>query len=278
MIIACILFSVMNATVYEINILDKSIPASVISFSRIIINLSILTIPALFHGNIGVLFGDFRGSLWLRGFFGGLSLMLSFASINRIGPGESTFLAASNGLFVAALCPFVLKQKNSLLIWLAIVGAFIGVLLLVSPHSETADLWGRVMALLSGLFAAFAYLMVAKAGKSNSPSSVIFYFCFVSFFIHMIYFYQYDYQIPEDAQIWVLLIFTGCVGSGAQYFMTRAYQRSPAAQVTAVGYLQPVLSLAWSILFFNLVPDCLALLGAILILLFGVFLPFAHKA
>jgi S-adenosylmethionine uptake transporter len=56
--------------------------------------------------------------------------------------------------------------------------------------------------------------------------------------------------------------------------MTRAYQMAPAALVSAVGYLVPVLSLFWGISFFNQLPGPNALLGALLIVLFGVLLPF----
>ncbi len=64
----------------------------------------------------------------------------------------------------------------------------------------------------------------------------------------------------------------GILGSGAQFCMTRAYQAAPAALVSAVGYLAPVLSLAWGIAFFAQLPGQNALLGSSLIVLFGVIL------
>lgn len=274
MIAACLLFSMMNASVYAITVLDSSIPASVTSFVRILCNLSILAVPALIGGNPASLFGDRRPSLWLRGLFGATALMLSFTAISRIGPGESAFLTACNGVFVALLSPFVLGQRNSLLGWLAIIGSFVGVSLLFTPGGDGADLLGRAMALVSGLLSALAYLMVARAGRSNSPASVIFYFCLVALIVHLLYFAVYGYRVPDRIEIWGLLLFTGVVGSGAQYFMTRAYQVAPAALVSAVGYLAPVLSLGWGIILFGQFPSQSALFGSLLILLFGVVLPF----
>ncbi len=274
MIIACLLFSMMNASVYSITAIDDAMPSSVISFVRILCNLLILAVPALIARHPGSLLGDRRASLWLRGLFGGIALMLSFAAISRIGPGESAFLTASSGVFVALLGPLVLGQKNSLLGWLAIIGSFAGVTLLFAPGGAQVDLLGRAMALLSGLLSALAYLMVARAGRSNSPESVIFYFCLVALIVHLAYFALYGYRVPDKAEIWGLLLFTGLVGSGAQYFMTRAYQTAPAALVSAVGYLAPVFSLGWGMLFFSQIPSHMALLGSLLILLFGLLLPF----
>jgi S-adenosylmethionine uptake transporter len=221
------------------------------------------------------LFGDGCIALWLRGLFGASALMLSFASIARIGPGESAFLAATSGVFVALLSPWFLQQKNSFWTWLAIIGSLGGISLLFKDTSGTHDLLGRTMALGSGFLAALAYLMVARAGRSNSAKSVVFYFCLVALLLHVGYFARYGYQLPSDIKVWGLLLFTGFIGSGAQYAMTRAYQAAPAALVSAIGYLTPVLSLAWGVILFAQIPNESALIGAGLILLFGVLLPFS---
>lgn len=276
MLVACLLFSLMNTSVYAIHRADSAVSAIVISFIRVFINFLLLAIPALFRRNTSELFGNFSVSLWLRGLFGASALMLSFSSIARIGPGESAFLGASSGVFVALLSPWILKQKNSLITWLAILGSFVGVLLLFKDNNGNHDLLGRAMALGSGFLAALAYLMVARAGRNNSTQAVVFYFCLVALCLHGGYFTLYGYQLPADAKVWSLLMFTGLAGSGAQYAMTRAYQAAPAALVSAVGYLTPVLSLVWGAMLFGQIPNAWAISGSALILLFGVLLPFLH--
>jgi S-adenosylmethionine uptake transporter len=273
MLFACLLFSLMNASAYAISLFDAALPPSMVSGIRILTNLLILTIPALLGGKLIGLFGDCRVSLWLRGLFGSTALMLSFAAIPRIGPGESAFLTASSGVFVMLLGPLVLGQKNSLLVWLAILGSFGGVSLLFDTHNSH-NLLGQVMALSAGLLSALAYLMVARAGRSNTPQTVIFYFCLVGLFVHALYFSRFGYCMPGNPESWGLLLLVGLFGSGAQHYMTRAYQSAPAALVSSIGYLAPVLSLVWSVTLFDQIPEQTALLGAALILLFGVLLPF----
>lgn len=274
MVLACLLFSLMNASVYGIQRLDAGVPAPFISFVRVSCNMIVLLMPVMTGQPLSMLFGDRRPSLWLRGLFGSTALMLSFTSITRIGPGESAFLTATSGLFVALLSPWLLQQKNTWRVWLAIVGAFAGVSLMVGPANGHGDLPGRSMALLSGFLSALAYLMVAKAGRSNSPRCVIFYFCLVALMLHGAYFSVYGMTFPASAEIWYLLLVTGLFGTAAQFYMTRAYQLAPAALVSAVGYLAPVLSLVWGMLVFGQVPADAALIGSALILLFGVLLPF----
>jgi len=273
MLIACLLFSLMNASVYAIGLVDAGLPPSVVSCMRLLANLLILLVPALIAGKPTELFGDARPSLWLRGLFGSTALMLSFAAIARVGPGESAFLTASSGVFVMLLGPLVLGQKNSLLVWLAIIGSFSGVSLLFDIH-DSHNLLGQAMALLAGLLSALAYLMVARAGRSNTPQTVIFYFCLVGLIVHALYFAGFGYRLPASPESWGLIALVGLFGSGAQHYMTRAYQDAPAALVSSIGYLVPVLSLAWGITLFGQMPGQTALLGAALILLFGVLLPF----
>ncbi|MGR8929100.1 MAG: DMT family transporter [Gammaproteobacteria bacterium] len=277
MLLACLLFSLMNACVYGIKVFEPDIAAPVISFVRVLANLVILMLPALARRRMAGLFGDRRLSLWLRGLFGTLALMLSFSAITRIGPGESAFLSASSGVFVAMLGPWVLGQKNSWQAWLAILGSFAGVGLLFQPNGHSVDIFGRAMALASGFLAAMAYLMVARAGRSNSPQSVVFYFCLVAIIVHLLYFSVYGGRWPDRNNVWGLLLLTGALGSGAQFYMTRAYQAAPAAMVSAIGYLVPVLSLAWGITLFQQIPGTNAFIGSALILSFGVILPFLRR-
>jgi S-adenosylmethionine uptake transporter len=274
MLAACLLFSMMNTSVYAIRLVEPGISAIVISFFRVLINWLLLVIPALIKRDLAALFGDSCLSLWLRGLFGSSALMLSFSAITRIGPGESAFLLASSSVFVALLGPWVLGQKNSFWTWLAVLGSFVGVSLLFKSNGNPHDIIGRAMALGSGFLAALAFLMVARAGRSNSVQSIVFYFCLVALLLHGGYFAVYGYRLPTDLKVWGLLVFTGLMGSGAQYTMTRAYQAAPAALVGAVGYLAPVLSLLWGIVFFAQIPNEWAVLGSVLILLFGVLLPF----
>lgn len=276
MVFASLLFSIMNAAVYAVATLEKDISGPVISFVRVLSNLLILLVPALHKRELSQLLGDKRPSLWFRGLFGSLALMLSFTAITRIGPGESAFLAASSGVFVALLSPWLLKQNNNLVTWLAIIASFGGVSLLLKSEAHSMDLIGRSMALMSGFLSAMAYMMVARAGRSNRPQTVIFYFCLLALLMHPLYFSVYGYQLPLSIASWVLLMMIGVLGSAAQYFMTRAYQTAPAAQVSAVGYLAPVLSLTWGILCFQQIPSRTAWLGSMLILVFGVLLPFSR--
>lgn len=278
MLLASLFFSLMNVCVYGAKLSDPSVASTTVSFIRILVNLIFLILPALFYRNLRELLGDLRPALWLRGLFGASALMLSFAAIQRIGVGESAFLHSSSGVFVALLSPVFLRQRSHTLTWMAIVCSLLGLGLLFHADLDAADRIGRALALGSGFLAALAYLMVARSGRSNSPSTIVFYFCLVGIVLHLGYFTHARSSWPRHPEFWAWALGSGVMATGAQLYMTRAYQQAPAALLSAVGYTGPMFSLVWSILLFGQRPDRAALVGCMLILIGGVALPLLGSA
>jgi S-adenosylmethionine uptake transporter len=278
MVVACVLFTAMGGFVNAVQLREPDVSSLVCSFVRLVVNLLILVGFAASQGAVRELPGDGRPSLWLRGLFGSASLITSFAAIKAIGIGESSFLHASNGFFVALLAPLILKQRNTLLGWIAIGGAVAGLGILLEPRANDAFSWGRPVAVLSGFFAALAYLMIAKVGKSNAPSSVIFWFCAVGTAIHLAIFAVVEVQWPVHQASWFQLVAAGTFAAVAQYFLTRSWQLAPAALNAAVSYLGPVMSLFLSVAIFGRRPDLMGWLGVCIVLVCGVVLPFARAS
>lgn len=264
----------MGACVYRVQLDEPQASPLTMSLIRVAVNLLFVVAIAWSTGKLSLITGDGRVSLWLRGFFGSTALILSFYSIRAIGIGESSFLHSSNGIFVALLSPVLLKQKNSTRAWLAILGAIVGLYLLLQPRFTDDHPYGRWLALGSGFLAALAYLMIARAGRSNSAASVVFYFCVVGLMVHAVCMLILPVTWPEQSASYLWLLGAGLSASFAQEFLTRAYQTAPAALNAAVSYAIPVLNMALSVLLFHVVPDTQAWVGAFVVLLAGVALPF----
>lgn len=274
-------FSLMGAGLYQVKLLEPDIPFLVTSFFRIEINLLILIAVAVIRGDAKNLFGDRSKTLWLRGIFGTTSLLCTFFSLRRIGIGEGSFLSSLNAVFIALLAPWVLKQKNSPTVWIAIAGALCGAALMLKPWESTGDIVGRGAAFASGIFSALAYVMIGrtssqtgKSGGKVQPTTVIFYFCFVATIVHLVLFMIYPMPLPQQFITYFVLVAVGISATFAQYFLTMSYQKAHAALNAAVSYLYPVASMLLQIMLFQERPDIYSWYGAGLILLCGVALPF----
>jgi drug/metabolite transporter (DMT)-like permease len=274
MVLSCLSFSCASAFVNFAYIVDPSFSPLFSSFMRSVVNMGALIFIAAARGDLRVLIGDRRASLWLRGVFGTVALITSFYAIKYIGMSESAFLTSSSSVFVAFLGPIVLRQRTTWPTWFMIFFAFVGLYLLLQPRIGDIHPYGRFIAVSSGFASALAYLMIAKVGKSNSPISIIFSFVAISTVVHLFYLMFASIAWPASGKIWLLLVLAGLCGTSGQFFLTYSYQNALAAKNAAVSFLTPVFSFIFGILLFEQQPDRLACIGAAIIVVSGAILPF----
>ena len=248
-----------------------------VSGVRVMINLTFVIVMAARDRDLPGLFGDRRPSLWWRGLFGTFSLILSFASIAAIGVGESSFLQSSSSIFVGLLAPRVLKVANPSGVWLALGAGLLGVALLSHPRLDDVHPLGRLYGLGAGGLAALAYLMIARAGRSNSPRTVIFYFSLVGLVVHAAAFLFLRPSGPASMEVWSYVILAGFCATVGQHFLTRAYQEAPAAWNAIASYSGPVMSLMIAALWFGRWPDGWGVVGAALIVGSGITSAVIHR-
>ncbi len=274
MLASVVFLACMNTVVYSVRLWEPDASSLVSSFIRTAVNFVIVIAFALSQSNLRQLVGDGRPSLWLRGLFGATALILGFASIQTIPLGQATFLHSTNAAFVALLSPIFLGQKNRSATWLALICAFIGAGLVLRPSADQGTIIGQLLAVGTGLSMALAFLMVAKSGASNSPLTIIFYFCVVGLLIHSMLFLALPQQWPREPRSYAMLIVAGFFATGSQYFMTSAYQKARASLVATVGYVGPVLNLLSGVFFFGEKVTATQLCGAVIIIVSSVAMPF----
>ena len=73
-----------------------------------------------------------------------------------------------------------------------------------------------------------------------------------------------------------MLLAAGLLGSVAQIFLTKAYQSGQAAMISASSYTTPVFNLIVGIFVFSTVPNTRGMIGAAIILVAGIALPFLN--
>ena len=81
-------------------------------------------------------------------------------------------------------------------------------------------------------------------------------------------------QWPMGVSTWIFLLVASVLASLSQYFTTVAYALTPAAPVASLGYLTPVLGLAIDLLIFRIPHGVTELVGSMVVIVFGVWLPF----
>jgi len=258
---ASVSFSIMAACV---KFTSARLPSMEIVFFRSFI-ATLMFIPVMLYQKISFL-GHDRKMLLLRGMAGFAALALHFLTIAKMPLGTAVILNYTAPIFAVLLALFFLKEKPGLFLWGMVLLSFTGIFLLTGVKFQKMDFY-FLLALLSGLFAAIAYIAIRTVGDRDSPLTIIFYFTFISS-IGSVAFIRDHFTWPSPAD-WAAIVGVAIGAFFGQLWMTLAYRKAPAALVSPFSYLTPTFVFMISAFLWKDPVTPWNLLGAFLIILAG---------
>ena len=227
-----------------------------------------------------IIFTRFRGTslkmndpkkMFLRCLVGLIAMILYFSALSLIPIGQAVTLQYTAPLFVALFSGSLIREKVSTSVLISLFTAFIGIILIVSPDLDSVDP-NALLALVSGLFAGLAYIFVRDLRKTDSPSTVVFWFAAFSVLGSV---FQ---AAPELSSLtWEMtaaLVGIGVGAGGGQVGITMAYHQANAAWVSAFSYLTVIIATIYGIILFDEVLSTKIIIGGLLIIGSGVALIF----
>lgn len=230
---------------------------------------------------------------WLaaRGLFGGLSVLLYFVSIEKVGVGLATLIHYSAPVWAALLGWLVLGEKVSAATRTAMLVALAGVALVMGPTllaawqqgsaGQVAPLW-YLLSLSSAVVSAGALVAVRAGRRAQTgaqahvrPDGVWTLFGGFSLFGALA---AAPFTLPPlgrwvwpSTGLWLLVLGVGAVSVLAQLLMTQSLAHVSAAAPGVANQLAVVIASAGGVVFFGERLTAAAAFGALLIM-FGVAL------
>ncbi len=161
-----------------------------------------------------------------------------------------------------------LRQQGPL--FLAVLAGFAGVAMMLRPTLAPDQVTGALVGLLSGLFAALAYLQVASLSRAGEPESrTVFYFSLgavIAGLLGMVFVGASPWHWP--AALWLLPI--GLLAVFGQLCMTRAYARGATLVVANLQYSGVVFAAIYGLTIFGDQLPLVGWLGMALIIISGI--------
>jgi drug/metabolite transporter (DMT)-like permease len=262
MVAAALSFAVMGLLA---KLASQTLPHTLVVFFRSAIGLALLTPWALRHGR--ALRTQSPGGHLLRGVFGMTAMYCFFYCIANMALAEALLLNYSLPLFL----PLVerawlgLRVRRAVL-WPLLLG-FAGLLLILKPGTGVFQPVALV-GVLAALFAATAQVGIRQLTRTESVTSIVFYFAVISSVLSLGP-ALWEWQTPGLA-LWPVLLGVGVCATLGQLLMTNAYHHAPAAEVGPFIYMSVVFAAGLDWWVFARLPDPLASAGGLLVIVAGV--------
>ena len=220
------------------------------------------------------IWGNYRGVLFLRGITGSIALFFVYESLQRISIPEATVIQYLYPIFTAVFGLFLLREKISRNIILAIFLGLVGVYIIFEfPFILSNDsilIKDLSIALIGACLTGAAYVLVRKASKlGESPYTIMFYFPLFSVLISLPFIFS-TWTMPSIL-CWIYIFFVGVFTQLGQLFLTFGYKILPAGKAASTSYVQVPFSIIAGMILFNDSLTSHFVIGSVVIF-FSIFL------
>lgn len=202
--------------------------------------------------------------LLARSIAGGLGMICNFYAVDHMAISDASMLNKLSPFFAIIFSIWVLGEKANRYEWGAVILAFIGALFVVKPTFQMDGL-PAIAGVLGGLGAGLAYSYVRKLGTRGEKSMIIvtFFSGFTSLLLlpNLILNFQ-----PMEPMQWMWLILTGIAAAGGQIFITMAYAKAPAKEISVYDFSIVIFTALFGFLFLDQIPDIFSVIGYIIII------------
>lgn len=207
--------------------------------------------------------------LLMRSFFGTVGLICNFYAVDHMNIADANILNKLSPFFAILMSYFILKEKANKVEWACVVAAFIGAVFVVKP-AFNMQFVNAMIGVIGGLGAGIAYTFVRKLGKKGERGPMIVMVFSAFSCLCTLPFLTVEFQPMKAVQLLCLLM-AGVSAAGGQIFITKAYTKAPAKEISVFDYTQVLFAALLGFVFFGQIPDWMSLVGYLIIIGSAIF-------
>jgi drug/metabolite transporter (DMT)-like permease len=206
----------------------------------------------------------------LRGALLASMTALNFFALQYLQLAETAAIQFSVPILIALLSAWWLHEKLDARRWVAIVGGFAGVMLVIRPGSQAFHPAILLCAGNAVLLAVFN-MLTRRMAASETPESMQLLSAAMAALL-LAPFGLAQWQTPASAPQWMALLLCGLTGGVGHLFVAMAHRYASAAVLGPFLYQQILYMALWGWLVFKQVPDAFVIAGALVVVVSGLYL------
>jgi len=207
--------------------------------------------------------GNFKYVLF-RSIAGTLGMICNFYAIDKLNIADASILNKISPFFAVVFSFFILKEKPAVFDWIAVGIAFVGAVFVVNP-AFSMEVIPALAGVAGGLGAGLAYTFLRKATNSGvNGKFIVFFFSAFSCAValpFLIIFYK-----PMTWLQLLYLLLSGAAAAGGQLFITAAYSRAPAKEISVFDYTIVLFTSLFGFFFLDQIPTVTSFIGYAIII------------
>ena len=198
----------------------SGVSALEVTFGRFFLGLIVISIT-VYKNSISLVPNKVSLLIW-RGVLNTIAVILFFLASQYTTITNTHMLNMTYPFFIFLFSPlFFRSEKISFRMYLVLIGALLGIWLVINPHWSSINK-GDIFGLLSGIVAAFAIITLNMARKNDSTAVILFYLMSIGTVINGLAMLPV-FVWPQGGQ-WLLLGASAAMGVLGQVCITYGYK------------------------------------------------------
>lgn len=211
----------------------------------------------------------------IRGITGVLAFTFYVIAITKIPLVNATLLNNTTPLFIPVITLIWLKKRIDKNIWWGISTGLIGIVIILKPSVSLLLKPGDLFGLASGIILAISYVALRILTKTESFSTIIFYYSLVASVLSLPF--ALNNWTNPTLLIWIYGILSGVFFMSYLYLLQYAYKLIEPVKLSPFNYTVVVYTGVLDWILFNYVPDLSSITGIILVTAGGIFAITLHE-
>ncbi|WP_297832464.1 DMT family transporter [Thermomonas sp.] len=200
------------------------------------------------------------------------AMFCGFWAIAHLPLAQAISLNYSSPIFVTVAAILMLGERVRARRWAAVIGGFIGVMVIVRPGSDAFSA-GSLVAVASAMLSALVAIQIKQLSAIDKADTIVFW-TYALWVPMTLVPALWAWRMPHGI-VWLWLLLAGIMGTAGQLLWTRALKLGDVSALTPISFTQlPVVAFAgW--LFFDEAIDMPTIVGAGIILASAFYI--AHR-
>ena len=196
---------------------------------------------------------------FLRMFFNATGLVCTYYAYRHLPLAEATAIGFTEPLVTIILAAVILKDKLTLAKWIGLIGGYIGVFIIASPHTMVINNAFYVL-LLANFFASSSLICTKILSKTDSTIAILTYTNIMSILIAG--FVALPYWKTPDLYNALLMVGVSFCGIISQFSYVKALKVGDPSFLAPFEYTRLLMAIPIGIMFFSETPSLRVFVGA----------------